>query len=380
MCFGRLKLFCCLITVVNFAQTLPADELITLDSQIEQVIKGSNTPSLAAAAVVDGKIVAAGAWGIRKKGSPEKVTVQDKYHIGSCTKSMTATLAALLIKDGEISWDTAVSDVFTDLEIHPECRSITLHQLLTNTGGMPSDVEPGLWAELWEAEGTSTEQRLILVRATLTDSPEYEPGTKNVYSNTGFAIAGAMLEKTMGESYEDLLRELLFKPLGMDSAGFRAPGTNNKVDQPYGHEAKLFFTSAVDPEPTGDNPRATAPAGAVHCNIIDLAKYTQLHLGAIGSDLLTAEERAVLHQPTDIDDYAMGWIVTERRWAASPDAERKKGVALTHTGSNTAWFTVIWIAPERNFAAVASANSGSNQAFLHCDAIIGKIIDKFLQD
>ena len=63
-----------------------------------------------------------------------------------------------------------------------------------------------------------------------------------IYSNQGYAIVGAMLEKITGQDYETLMTEKLFKPLHMDTAGFGPPGTTDKVDQPWGHVHKLFMT------------------------------------------------------------------------------------------------------------------------------------------
>ena len=97
-----------------------------------------------------------------------------------------------------------------------------------------------------------------------------------IYSNQGYAIVGAMLEKITGLDYETLITEKLFKPLRMDTAGFGPPGTTNTVDQPWGHVQKLFMTIPVQ----ADNPPAIAPAGRVHCSLDDLARFAIFHLQA----------------------------------------------------------------------------------------------------
>jgi len=360
-----------LILFLSAVLSLSAFEPADISRDLEKILDGSPVPSLAAAVVTDGRIAAAGAAGIRKKGAPEGASPEDKYHIGSCTKSMTASLAAILVRDGVLSWDTTAGEVFTDLEIHPGYRDATLRQLVTNTGGAPEQIEESLWAQLWEGRGTPAEQRMQLVRGILSEPPVYPPGTGYAYSNAGFSIAGAMLEKLTGESWEDLMTEKLFIPLGMSSAGFRAPASAGTVDQPYGHVRKLFRVIAVDPEPAGDNPAAIAPAGAVHCSVTDLARYAQFHLGTLGESLLSEEERAVLYRPAGDGGYAMGWIAAEREWAG--------GTALTHAGSNTMFYAVIWLAPERNFAAVAMCNLGGQEGFSKCDEAVAYLIGEYLE-
>ncbi|MDF3057590.1 MAG: ampC 2 [Rariglobus sp.] len=120
---------------VSSAAGLSGETPENISANLETILTGSPVPSLAAAAVVDGKIVSVGAWGIRKTGDPTPVSLEDRYHIGSCTKSMTATLGALLIREGKLTWETTVADVFTDLAIHKDYQKVTFRQLVTHTGG-----------------------------------------------------------------------------------------------------------------------------------------------------------------------------------------------------------------------------------------------------
>ena len=359
-----------LFVIACRAATLTAQEPTDISVEIEGMLKDSPVPSLAAAAVLDGKIVSQGAAGLRKHDNKTKVTVDDKYHIGSCTKSMTAVLGALLVESGKLKWETTVSEVFKDLDIDQDYENVTLRQLLTNTAGVPGDVGTKLWSTLWRGTGSLPDQRMKLVEGILERPAAYEPGTREVYSNAGFSIAGAMMETITGKSYEELLKEMLFEPLSMDSAGFRAPATNGKIDQPYGHSVKRNKIVPVEPEPRGDNPAALAPAGAVHCSIADFAKYARFHLGGGEEKALSEETMRTLHTPLEGNEYAMGWIVTKRTWAG--------GRALTHAGSNTMFYAVIWVAPERGFAAVAMCNYGGEEGFQKCDEAIGHLIKKHL--
>jgi CubicO group peptidase (beta-lactamase class C family) len=358
---------------VAAAPATPADTAQAL----EVIRKKHNLPALAVAVVLDGKIVATNAVGSRKKDGAERVTVDDKFHVGSITKSMTATLAARLVEEGRISWATTVGEVFNDFqnEINPAYRQVTLEQLLEQRSGAPGSPPGGLWAKAWKATGSPTAQRLEFVKGLLALKPEAPPGTKYIYSNQGYAIAGAMLEKKTGIAWEDLMRRYLFEPLQMKSAGFGPPATVGKVDQPWGHSRLVGLRPVAPGDPQADNPLAIGPAGIVHCSIEDLAKYAAFHLAGDRGEgkLLKAETFKKLHTAVaGNDDYALGWVVRQRKWA------RRR--ALWHNGSNTMFFAVVWIAPARNFAVVVATNAGGGNAEKACDDATTEMILKFLPE
>ena len=118
-----------------------------------------------------------------------------------------------------------------------------------------------------------------------------KPGEKEQYSNAGFTIAGVIAETVMGEDYEDLLRRLLFEPLGMRSAGFGAMGTPGRIDAPWQHRKDGDKLIPIDPGPFSDNPPFITPAGRVHCSMADWAKYIQCILAA------TRGEEGLLRRP-----------------------------------------------------------------------------------
>jgi CubicO group peptidase (beta-lactamase class C family) len=346
-----------------------------VSQMLEAIREKHDFPALAAAVIVDGKTVVTSAVGFRRDGGAEKVTVDDKFHLGSVTKSMTATVAAMLVEQRKISWTTTIGEAFPELksQIHPDYLGVTLEQLLSHRGGAPGEAPGDLWRKAWEANGTPAEQRLAFIKGLLARQPAAKPGTKFIYSNQGYAIAGVMLEKATGKTWEDLLHSMLFAPLGMTTAGFGAPASVGKVDQPWGHVKKLF--SGVDPIPPGpdaDNPLAISPANAAHCSVGDLAKYAAFHMtGERGqSDLLKAESFKKLHTAlADNDDYALGWKVLQRPWA--------NGRALMHNGSNTMFYVVVWMAPEKNSAVIVASNMGGKEAFEGCDEAVGKLINQY---
>lgn len=344
-----------------------------LSEMLETIRAKHSFPALAAAVVVDGKVVAKNATGVRVFGGTTKVLADDKFHIGSVTKSMTATVAAMLVESGKISWTRTIGESFPEFkkQIHPDYLGVTLEQLLANRGGVPGSPPKALWIKAWKATGTPAEQRLAFIKGILENKPEAKPGTKNIYSNSGFTIAGVMQEKASGKAWEELMRSKLFEPLEMTSAGFGAPASSDKVDQPWGHSKLFSEIKPVPPGPQADNPLAISPAGAVHCSLGDLAKYAAFHMaGERGeSKLLKAESFKKLHAAVGGDDYALGWVVLKRPWA--------KGRALMHNGSNTMFSVVVWMALEKNCAVIVATNIGADEASAGCDEAVAKLIQKY---
>jgi CubicO group peptidase (beta-lactamase class C family) len=128
----------------------------------------------------------------------------------------------------------------------------------------------------------------------------------------------------------------------------------------------------VPPGPRADNPLAISPAGAVHCSLGDLAKYAAFHMaGERGeSKLLKAESFKKLHTAVaGNNDYALGWVVLKRSWA--------NGRALMHNGSNTMFYVVVWMSPDKNCAVMVASNIGADAASAGCDEAAGKLINQY---
>jgi CubicO group peptidase (beta-lactamase class C family) len=352
-----------LATFLLAAQACAAAEA-DLSGVLEAVRAKHGLPALGAAVLKGGKVVAIGAVGKRRAGGTEAVTVDDRWHLGSLTKAMTATLLARLVERGRLSWGTTLGEAFPDLaaKMHPGYRAVTLERLLTHFGGAPADVPPELWSELWRMQGTPTQQRLTLVRGL---TPEKPGPDAFLYSNAGYALAGAMAEAREGKPWEELLKIYVLAPLGMTSAGFRAPEGRN----PWGHVWREGKAVPVPPGPQADNPPGIAPAGAVHASLRDWAKFALLHLAGARGDarLLKPQTFSKLHMAPLGQVHGMGWIIVNRPWA--------KGRALTHAGSNTMWYAVVWLAPEKDFGVLVATNLGGGPAEAATDEAVGKLIE-----
>ena len=131
----------------------------------------------------------------------------------------------------------------------------------------------------------------------------------------------------------------------------------------------------VDPGGTGgldaDNPAALGPAGTVHSTMGDYPRYMMVHLaGARGVDgLVSAATFSKLHTSAPGAGYALGWGTSERDWA--------NGGTLQHSGSNTMWYAVVWLAPERDLAMFAVTNAAADASARGTDGVVQALIARF---
>lgn len=325
-------------------------------------------PALGAAVLIDGRLHALGVTGIRRLGHDELVTPDDLWHLGSCTKAMTATLLARAVEAGKLQWTTTVAEGLPELAaaMHEQARAITVQQLLQHRAGLPGGPPPDLWRQLFRWQGTTGDARTEVCKRMLGIAPEAAPGERFLYSNAGYMVAGAIAELAIGTSWEAAMQRELFAPLGITTAGFGMPGDEKQTTQPWGHRPNGKGAVAR----FADNPAALGPAGTVHMTLRDWAKFTALHLGVQpdgGKPLLSAATLTALHTPPAKGDYALGWGVAARPWAPGP--------ILTHNGSNTMWFCVAWLAPEAKFAVLVTCNQGDSGKA--CDAVAAACIQRF---
>jgi CubicO group peptidase (beta-lactamase class C family) len=387
LCLFTATMICCLfLTYTNSAFSHAADPpqaktnakldaVPNLNEALEQIRQKHQVPALAAAVVKDGHITSLSAVGVRRTDKQDPVEANDSFHIGSCTKAMTATLCAILVQKGKLKWDSTIGEVLADQKnkIHVDLQKVTLEQLLMHRSGLPEDRVPdATFLQIRALTGPMLKQRRQLVEIVLSKKPPEAPGAKFQYSNAGYTVAGAMCERATGKTWETLMRDELFKPLGMTTAGFGPPATRTKTKQPSGHIESGGKLTPMPAGPFADNPAVIGPAGTVHCSLADWAKFANFHLrGENGQEsILPKEAFEKLHTPLagDNQHYAFGWLVAERPWAG--------GKVLTHSGSNGLWKAVIWMAPNRDAAYLAATNVGNETSSKACDEAVSMLIRK----
>ena len=346
---------------------------MTLQRECEVLLQRFGVPAVGLAVVGPAGVEALGCLGERKYGSGIAVTESDLWHIGSCTKSMTATLVARYVERGDLKWDAPLAPVVDacGFDMHPDFADLTLRDLLTHRSGISADPSPSA-LDACQRYTLPEEQRAEIAGVTLMEGPTQQPGEAFCYSNLGYVVAGALLEIMTGTTWEELMRRELFSPLGLATAGFGAPGKASRgafarllgrevITQPWGHlagsQTGTFTGVNPDDDELADNPPSTGPAGTVHLSLPDLARYVAFHAsrGASAPGYLGPETVDYLHEPLPGEDYALGW------GTAPLEVNGIGKFSIWHEGSNNAWYAGMLAVPEdgRGLAWVCNASPDS---------------------
>jgi CubicO group peptidase (beta-lactamase class C family) len=342
-----------------------------LEKLVNEQRESSGLIGLGAIIVQDGKVIGPMVSGKRRKGKEASLTSEDLWHIGSVTKSFTATMIARLVEKGKLNWNTTIKEFFSKTDgLNLSWYNVTLEHLLTHTSGAVANF-PFLVNFKNPAEGVERmEARESAVINILKKEPETELGSTFTYSNVGYTIAGVIAEKVTGTPWEELINEEVFIPLQIQNGGFGPPlNTDKELSQPRGHRSLFGFTIAVDTQ--DDNSPIIGPAGTIHLSLSDLSLFANEHLKGVQgkSTLLKPETFQRLHKPS-LDDYAYGWIVeTPQDLAVGP--------VIWHNGSNTMWYTLLAIIPNINTVVAFTSNQGS---FDVAEQSAWKIIKEVVQD
>jgi CubicO group peptidase (beta-lactamase class C family) len=362
-----------------------------LDTMLEPYLAEYKLPALAAAVVKDGNIVAAGAVGTRRLGTDNPVGLDDRFHIGSDAKAMTALLAAMLVEQGKLRWDGTVAEVFPELAgaMAPQVGAIRLDQLLSHTSGIPSDsdADDKLVLASYSQTGMNLDElRYWVVKQLVARPLQSAPGERFAYANMGYLLVGAMIERLNGATWEELVASRIFDPLELDTAGFGPQASLGRIDAPLGHRpmpdgpAKPMLAG-----PNGDNPEVMGPAGTVHLSILDFAAWAGWNTGEgkRGPALVKPETLRKLHTPVvDIPPspdakpgtpppgkYGLGWGTVSLPFAPEP--------LIFHGGSNEMNLAYIFLQPSVDFGVVMATNIGGEKADAALKALGRELYQRF---
>lgn len=328
----------------NFAASAPAAFDL---AGLAKLRAASGSPAMIAMAQRAGAAPIGFVQGVRQIDRSEPATLEDRWHLGSITKSMTATLVARLVEADAVRWEDTPAILIPDAAKGSPLADVTFSHLLSHHAGLQPNVTPQQFAVFPRENPDPRTDRLKWSKQALAQAPVSKPGGAPVYSNSGFIIAAAMLEAKLGRPWETLISEQVFQPLGLSSAGFGPPGRKGAVDEPVGH-ALSADTQRLTPHPPGDgvadNPAVVGPAGRVHMRFADLLAYLAAHRDRTA--FLKPESWAKLQTPPFGGNGAMGWQVR-------PDG------ALWHNGSNTFWYAEALVDAKTGIIAAAAANDGT---------------------
>lgn len=332
---------------------------------LEVMLKHSGAPALTGALVTADGVKRVWAAGVRKLGGTDAATEMDLWHIGSNTKAMTAALYGRYVEMGRARWDAPVSALFPDVKLDGGWKSVTVEDLMSHRAGIS---DQPIVAGGWLMRGHSDKRELAVQRTELAATvfgkpPHHAPGAFE-YSNIGYILVGAAIERIARTSWENAISTDLFAPLGMTTAGFGAP----RGPSPWGHAFVAGKLIPVDPAGLSDNPPVLGPAGRVHLRMGDYGRFIGLFLTR-GNGFLKPETitRLTTVRPGPGTPYALGWMVATPPGASAP--------VLAHEGSNTLWHAAALVNPSAGHAAITACNAspeGSGRVAANLAMGIGK--------
>lgn len=266
-------------------------------------------------------------WGIAN-------TPDTKFRLGSITKQFTAALVLQLAEEGKVELNAPLTRYLPDYQARNGDR-ITVHQILNHTSGIPGYTELPQFRE-W-ALIPSTPAAFVAKFSKL--DLLFQPGTKFSYSNSGFFIAGYLVEKITGKSYAEVLREKIFEPLGMRDSGFDLPAT-------------LLAKRAAGYDVTLDGYRNTGyldmtlpyAAGSLYSTAEDLYKWDQ---GLYGDAVLKSASKAKMFTP-GLADHGYGFVIRTRDGVKT----------ISHGGAINGFNSVIVREPDTKRLVVLLNNTG----------------------
>jgi len=234
-------------------------------------LKSDHAPGAAVLVLRDGRAVFERGYGVTNLHTRDPIDAHTNFRLASVTKQFTAMAVMLLVHDGKLTYETRLTDIFSDF---PEYgQSITIRNLLNHTSGLQDyeDLMPP------QDSNVSADKRYqirddevldLLKRQTTT---KFVPGSRWQYSNSGYVVLGLVVQTVSGDSFGTFLRDRIFAPLHMDHTILYEKGKNEVTHRAYGHTKTPAGWQETDQSPTS----ATLGDGGVYSSVADLAKWDQ---------------------------------------------------------------------------------------------------------
>jgi len=281
-----------------------------VDAVVQDQILAKGVPSASVAVMRDGKMLVQRAWGVADVDTRKKADISTTHQIASSTKQFTAALVLKLVDRGRVSLDDSITKHLSGLK--PEFAPITIEQLLNHTSRLGNDYrEPAT-----RLEPRTPAQLLSLIAAT---SFANKPGAAFLYSNTGYALLGMLVEKLYAKSYADALRDEIAKPLGLTLAKCAEPRPDDATGYRRAEDGTLS-------PPPGLHHSQMLGVGGICATPGDLVKWTHaLHTGKV----LAAPTYTAMTTPRGVaaaNNYGFGTYVRPAPWG---------GITITHGGVTT---------------------------------------------
>jgi CubicO group peptidase (beta-lactamase class C family) len=350
-----------------------------LDAHVARVIRAFDVPGMAVAIVKDGRVVSTMGYGVRRIGEPGRVDAQTIFGIASNTKVFTAAALGMLVDEGRIRWDAPVVEYLPSFQMWDPyvTRELTVRDLLVHRSGLGLGAGDLLW---WPP---STYTRKEIVRRLRYIRPATSFRSAYAYDNVLYLVAGEVIEVVSGQSWEDFVGARILKKVGMSGSFVRYPPPDARANLAATHAPVDGKVRPVTPFDS-DN---TNPAGGIHSNAADMAKWMAVLLarGQLpdGSRLFSEDTWRQLttavtpmpigNPPPDLAalrpnfrGYGLGLNVQDYRG-------RK---IVTHTGGLPGYVSRVLLVPDAQLGVAVLTNQESGAAF---ESVAYHVVDHYLE-
>ena len=344
-----------------------------LDSFALVIAQEYQLPGLAIATIKDSEITDLAIVGKNKPTYGVLLNKDSKFQIASCTKSFTVLLVASFIEDNLIEWDSKISDIFSDMEIHDDYKNITIRQVLSHTAGLPhfwTDEEVfNIHSIIPDFKGNIKEKRRIFTSWNLAQEACFNVGEHN-YSNGGYVIIASLLEKLSGKSYELLMQERIFNVLDLNSAEFGYPFLYD-TSQPYRHMERDETGVGITLDSSERMPdKIFNPSGFISITIEDFARYITFYTKVLMNNEtgITSDIVKEMFKPEikldDGNEVGLGWQIIYVNGVKT----------YGHTGSDQTMRAAMSINPQTGQAVVFVTNIGDQRSEMAMVNVIFEIL------
>lgn len=350
-----------------------------LDRLVARVLRSFQVPGAALAIVKDGKVLLAGGYGVRKLGDPTPVDGKTLFGIASNTKVFTASALGLLIEEGKIaSWDAPVVDYLPDFMMYDPyvTREMTIRDLLVHRSGLGLGAGDLLW---WPG---SDYTRKELIKRLRYIKPATSFRSAYAYDNVLYQVAGELIERVTGMSWEDFVAGRILAKVGMTgstvrhssaAAGGNTAATHALVEGTL-REVKPFTLDSVN------------PAGGINSSAEDMAKWMLVLLGngklPDGTPLFSERTARALQSivtPIPFGDPAPELAPARKNFNGYGLGLRicdyRGHRVVSHTGGLPGYLSQVWMMPELGLGIAVLTNQESSAAF---EALTFQIADHYL--
>jgi CubicO group peptidase (beta-lactamase class C family) len=352
-----------------------ADPLSGLDDYVTKSLAAWQVPGVAIAIVKDDKVVYAKGFGVRKIGEKANVDAKTLFAIGSCSKAFTAALVGMLVDDGKLAWDDPVTKHMPSFELFDAdaTRNLAIRDLLTHRMGL--DRGDLLWY------GSQYSRAEVLRRMRFL-KPKWSVRSHFGYQNIMFLAAGELAATVSGKSWDALVKERIFTPLGMTGANTSVSKLAAEKDVASPH---ALVDGKVQPVPWR-NVDNTAPAGAINASVTDMAQWLRFQLGdgtfggkrLLASGTLDEMHNAQITVPLDpamaklspsthFMAYGLGWFLN--------DYQGRK--IIEHGGNIDGMSAGVALVPEEHLGIVILSNMNGTML---PNALVNHILDAYFGD